>query len=197
MKKLILIFLILTSFVSFGQTPGKIIRVPNATTAFGEPVSKSNLIIDSNTGKVYNVLLSLASTLTITTCTLNTDIVELTSNMTISGGMYTPTLTNTTNISSNSLYYATYSRVGNIVHVSVNGNIAPTITTTSVLTISLPVTANATANYGSIMGMGVVDGPVSPTANVYYASTSTVRMFVNLTMGSTYNFNCQFDYVCQ
>jgi hypothetical protein len=79
MKKLILIFLILTSFVSFGQTPGKIIRVPNATTEFGEPVSKSNLIIDSNTGKVYNVLLSLASTLTVATCTTSElkDITDL------------------------------------------------------------------------------------------------------------------------
>jgi hypothetical protein len=193
MKKLILIFLILTSFVSFGQTPGKIIRVPNATTAFGEPVSKSNLIIDSNTGKVYNVLLSLASTLTITTCTLNTDIVELTSNMTISGGMYTPTLTNTTNITTSSLGGATYSRVGNIVHVSIYGNIQPTLAVTSVLKFTLPITTSSSI----LSGQGIVNfsgGTTYMPGRVDTASTTTATLTFPGTVASG-SFTLSFDYV--
>lgn len=64
----------------------------------------------------------------------------------IASGTYTPTLTNTSNISASTAYVCQYSRVGSVVTVSGKVDIDPTATLTStVLGISLPSASNFSA----------------------------------------------------
>jgi hypothetical protein len=112
-------------------------------------------------------------------------------------GTYTPTLTNTTNISSSSLSQATYSRVGNIVHVNVAVSLTPTLSTTNtVLTISLPqTTATGTQSYvgnGTVFGNAVSN--LFSSGLVSIASTTTATFtFQSMALTSS-NANIQFDY---
>jgi len=69
-----------------------------------------------------------------------------------SGGNYTPTLTNTANITTSSLTNATYTRIGDIVTVNIGFSVAPTAANTNtVLTITLPIarTVSNVLNSGS------------------------------------------------
>ena len=112
-------------------------------------------------------------------------------------GTYTPTLTNTTNISSSSLSQATYSRVGNIVHVNVAVSLTPTLSTTNtVLTIQLPqATATGTQSYigqGTFFGNGASN--LFSSGIVSIASTTTATFtFQSMALTSS-NANIQFDY---
>lgn len=78
MKK-ILILLLFISTISFAQvTPSRCVRVANNSTAFGETIPRGTIITDATTGKVYSAFLGLASTKTIATCTLNSELIDLT-----------------------------------------------------------------------------------------------------------------------
>ena len=78
MKK-ILILLLFISTISFAQvTPSRSVRIANSTTAFGETIPRGTIITDATTGKVYSAFLGLASTKTIATCTLNSELIDLT-----------------------------------------------------------------------------------------------------------------------
>lgn len=99
MKKLIGILLIVFWSTSFAQvTPSSIIRVANATTAFNETVAAGKNIVNNGTGKQYLVLLPLANTKTIATCTLGTDIKELIGWTSLSSTATGFTYTNTTGV---------------------------------------------------------------------------------------------------
>lgn len=95
----------------------------------------------------------------------------------VSSGTYTPTLTNTTNISSSTLNVAYYTKIGNLV--TVNIAVQTTITTTAsatVLTFSLPISGATTANGigqgnltsggAGVNGYGVVDITNSTTGQL-------------------------------
>ncbi len=70
MKKLLFILLVTISVAGYSQvTPSSIIRVANSTTAFNETVPAGKDIVDNASGKQYVVLLPLANTKTIATCT--------------------------------------------------------------------------------------------------------------------------------
>ena len=61
-------------------------------------------------------------------------------------GVYTPTLTNTTNISASTAYECQWARVGNMVIVSGQVDIDPTAAGACILTMSIPVASTFTAN---------------------------------------------------
>lgn len=99
-----------------------------------------------------------------------------------SSGSCTCTLTNTTNISSSSIQTATYTQVGNIVTVHLGVTISPTATSSTVLTIALPVSTATTsqqevglANIGqSTLGaVGIVSGS---TAQLAFTAASTAGL---------------------
>ena len=106
-------------------------------------------------------------------------------------GSYTPTLTNTLNITNSGLVEAMYTRVGNIVHVAVRVGITPTGAATTQLTITLPVTTSFSAG-----GIGNIIGSTATNATGFTALASTTTMvatFVATTTTST-NYFIQFDY---
>lgn len=117
---------------------------------------------------------------------------------TLASGSYTPTLTNTTNISSSSLSQATYTQVGNIVTVTVGGSLTPTlVATNSTLTITLPVTAVTTtqSNIGSgsiafNSGGNLYSGMI---ANIASGTTATINFFVG-SVNTSSNFAVTFQY---
>lgn len=63
---------------------------------------------------------------------------------TVASGHYTPTLTNTTNITASTAYQAQYLRVGSVVTVSGRVDIQPTVTggASTALGFSLPIASN-------------------------------------------------------
>jgi hypothetical protein len=77
MKKFIFL-LFFFPVLLFAQSPVLNIRVTNQTTAFGQSLSPASIVTDITAGKSYIVLIGQASTRTISDCTLNTDIKEMT-----------------------------------------------------------------------------------------------------------------------
>lgn len=69
-------------------------------------------------------------------------------------GTYTPTITNETNIASTTVYDAQYMRVGNVVNVSGNISIDPTLAANTVtqIALSLPISTTAFGN-GNLGGV--------------------------------------------
>lgn len=79
MKKLLIVFLILSSYLSFGQvTPVKTVKVTSSSIPFNENIPVGTIIIDTGTGQVYLSLIPLANTKTIASCTLPTEIKQIT-----------------------------------------------------------------------------------------------------------------------
>ena len=75
MKK-ILILLLFISTISFAQvTPSGNVRVADSVTTFGETIPRGKIITNANNGNVYSAFLGLASTKTLNTCTLNSDVI--------------------------------------------------------------------------------------------------------------------------
>lgn len=82
---------------------------------------------------------------------------------TITNGTYTPTFTNTTNVTSSTASVCTYFRVGNTVTVSGQLNYRPSGTGAVVLGISLPIASHFSTIYqagGAIGGLTSAGGEV-------------------------------------
>jgi len=78
MKKLLIVFLVLSSYLSYGQvTPVKTVKVTSSIVSFKENIPTGTIIIDTGTGKEYLTLVSLAGSRTIFSCSIVTDIKQL------------------------------------------------------------------------------------------------------------------------
>jgi hypothetical protein len=105
MKKLLIVFLILSSYLSFGQvTPVKTVKVTSSDILFTENIPKGTIIIDTGSGQVYLTLLPLLANMkTITSCTIteikqiDDQIISLTplTGVSIGGAYPSFTITNT------------------------------------------------------------------------------------------------------
>lgn len=101
-----------------------------------------------------------------------------------SSGTYTPTLTNTKNVSSSTLSAAYYVRNGNIVTVTIAVQLTLTATTETVFTFSLPISGatvvngigqgNMTSGGGAVNGYGIVDITNSTTAQLRMGSPAVL-----------------------
>ena len=112
-------------------------------------------------------------------------------------GLYTPTLTNTTNVAASTAYQCNYMRVGNVVTVSGQIDIDPTATGRIVLLVTLPIAsgfvaarncagtfaaAGVTTNSGGSVvadvtnGVAAFDGVVGDDTNKGYYFTFTYRV---------------------
>lgn len=115
---------------------------------------------------------------------------------------YTPTLTGTTNITSPTLTQATYTRVGNIVIVTVSGGVNATLTATqSVLTFSLPIARSSSSAINPV-GSGNV-APNAGGSSIYVGgqvalnadtTTGTFNFFYVGTAATGDNFSFTFSY---
>ena len=109
----------------------------------------------------------------------------------IVGGTYTPTLTNTTNVSSSEAAVCQYMRVGPVVTVSGRVTIEATATAATVLKISLPVASNL-ADTNQLAGTGTNSSTGRPvclvhgdatanTASLEYVAGSTGASYAHFT----------------
>lgn len=91
----------------------------------------------------------------------------------IISGVYTPTLTNTTNVDGSTAFECQYIRVGNVVTVSGVLNMDTTAATATVLGISLPIASN----FGGVSDCGgtAVDGTIAGNAGAIYADVANDR----------------------
>jgi hypothetical protein len=116
----------------------------------------------------------------------------------VSSGSYSPTFTNTTNISSSTLGQATYSKVGDIVTVNIGGTFTPTAAATAtVLTVSLPYsTATTTQTYigvGAFIPNSGGNAGISGLVNVNSGTTATFQI-QNGALTSLGSFSFSFQY---
>lgn len=115
---------------------------------------------------------------------------------TSSTGTYTPTLTNTTNITSATATTTRWFRIGNMVHVSGRVTITPTsAATASELQISLPVASNFT-NTDQCTGTGASEGVSGQSVGQFLSDATSdqarLLFLANSTGGRFWSF--AFDY---
>lgn len=116
----------------------------------------------------------------------------------IFGGSYTPTLTNTTNITSSTASTLYYTRVGNVIAVFGRVNITATATGNTLLGISLPIASALTTN-GQVAGIGSVTS--ATVANNTYgrinadATNDRAQFQLNSTSTTDQTYGINFTYV--
>ncbi len=114
----------------------------------------------------------------------------------VSSGTYSPTFTNVTNITSSTpLAVSFYSKVGNIIHVMVEGTVTPTIAGAVNMKISLPFNANTSSQ--GVIGQITAFTSVPVFQQGYISGSATANVCeLNLvaTSGSALTFTCSFDY---
>jgi len=99
-------------------------------------------------------------------------------------GAYTPTLTNTSNVSSSSLQDAVYTKIGNIVTVRVGYQLTPTTGGTSTtLTITLPI--NRVSTTATNVGSGVISQGSSITSSLVQLPSANSTQAVILSIPPT------------
>lgn len=96
------------------------------------------------------------------------DVISLATN---NSGTYTPTLTNTTNLTGSTAYVCQYMRVGNVVTVSGRVDVDPTIAGSAVLGISLPIPSNF-ANSNECGGVAFASGIAGQGAAILADATN-------------------------
>lgn len=107
-------------------------------------------------------------------------------------GTYTPSLTNTTNISASTAFACQYIRVGNVITVSGRVTIDPTAAGAITLGFSLPVASNFTAlgqcGGASANAFGDAIQIIADTVNDYASFTGTVVETGNRTYGFNFTY---------
>lgn len=114
-----------------------------------------------------------------------------------SSGTYTPTLTNSANLTTSSLGEASYMIVGSRVHVCISGSMTPTTATTlTTLTFTLPFTSSRTSGVAGL-GNELPNGTLSGLAGVCSVASSTTGRFdfvTGINVGTSSPFSLMFDY---
>lgn len=110
-------------------------------------------------------------------------------------GTYTPTLTNTTNISASTARLATYMRVGNTVTVSGQLDIDPTAAGAVLLGISLPIASNFSTAY-QLGGVGSSIAIANESYGIEADSTNDRASMKNIAV-STANHTVTYQFTYQ
>lgn len=124
-------------------------------------------------------------------------VTELISGSLGSSGTYTPSLTNTANLSSSTLNLATYTKQGNIVTVSLQ--LSTTMTTAdleTLLTFTLPFTTSITTQEGAGNGVTIGEGNGQNgfgIVNIVSGTTAQLVMYP-IYAGVTSSTNITFQY---
>ena len=117
----------------------------------------------------------------------------------VTSGSYTPSLTNTTNVSSSANTQATYVQIGNVVTVTVVVSLQPTSANTlTTLTFSLPVSTSTTTQTLVVSGNFLPNDSFSNTAigimgSVVSGTTATMN-FENGSITTTGAATVTFQY---
>lgn len=119
-----------------------------------------------------------------------------TTNQYVASGTYTPTLTNTTNVSSSTAAVCQWIRVGNVVTVSGSVDITPTsgATVSTNLDMSLPIASTFTL---ASQGGGACSDPFTPQSGSVNANSATGKAVFSFKSATTSSrtFYFTFTYV--
>lgn len=115
----------------------------------------------------------------------------------VTAGTYTPTLSNTTNVTSSTSAVAHYFKIGNQVNVVGSVNIVPTAAAATVLGISLPIASNFAATTDAA-GLGV--SSTSNASNVRIEANATtniaeLKFGISFTTTADYFFNFTYTVI--
>jgi hypothetical protein len=109
-------------------------------------------------------------------------------------GTYTPTLTNTTNITSSTASGCQYMRVGNVVTVSGQVAVTPTATGNTLLGISLPIASNFT---GAQQLGGTAMAQTTTQGAILYGDATNDRVVFRLQAAATTALTYAFSFTYQ
>lgn len=129
------------------QTRGATLNYAIYTNAglvhFGDNVDLAAAKTLSLSGQVISTLATGTSPLSVTSTTVNTNLnADMVDGNHVASGVYTPSLTNGTNVAASTAYECQYIQVGNVVTVSGKVDIDQTAAGVYELGISLPVASN-------------------------------------------------------
>ena len=119
---------------------------------------------------------------------------------TVTSGTYTPTFTNTANVTASSLQQATYIRQGNITTVFVCGELTPTAANTqTLLHLTLPQSTSYSLSQ-SYIGTGTIydiSNEANSSGNVSISSSDTTKAFIRCypTSINPVKFSFTFQYI--
>ena len=103
-----------------------------------------------------------------------------------SSGTYTPTLTNTTNITSSILNQAVYTKVGDIVTVTVGYSATPTASGNCIITLPLPIARSVSTSIYAGSGQAVLSGSIPPTIPIFgFINGSSTNIAFNFAVTGT------------
>lgn len=157
-----------------------------------------DIYYNSFTGSIYPTVLTANRSYVLPN---QTGTIALTSDIpTALSGTYTPTLTNTTNITSSTAFVCQYMRVGNVVTVSGLVECSPTsASTVTILTMSLPITSSFTTSEqaGGTAFSRSISGPASGTNGAIYANASASTVSLNFYNTSNTIQDFRFSYTYQ
>jgi hypothetical protein len=110
-------------------------------------------------------------------------------------GTYTPSLTNTTNVTASTARNCSYTRVGNIVTVFGSVDVTTTLAIATVLGISLPIASNLAA-VGDLNGTAVASSAIATNAYLEAETTADTAnlKFIGLSVGGAGTLYFSFSY---
>lgn len=113
----------------------------------------------------------------------------------LTSGTYTPSLSNTTNVTSSTPIVCHYTRVGNQVTVTGSAGVVTTLAVATVLSISLPVASNFGATTDAA-GIGQATSAIATNAYVQANATSDLAelTFIGLSVGGSGTLYFSFTY---
>lgn len=167
-----------------------------------DPSADDNVVINAYSTKIGSTSINVNGSVVVTPfyyqTTDSNGINSVTPYLSYSSGSYSTTFTNTANIAVSTVNSASYSRIGNKVHVMVSGVItASALNTLSTLTFTLPFSTSL--SNGSYLGSGNIapnGGGFPFVAGLVSVNTSTTGIFNFYMTGSTTSspFSFSFDY---
>lgn len=112
-------------------------------------------------------------------------------------GEYTPTLTNSVNVTASTVTDAHYVRTGDYVWVSVKGTVSTTSTATSVFRISLPIAISSGTQDSRIGGVGHYSSAGPRLMQVYASNLDASVLFLPPTSSATNTYYVTFGYIVE
>lgn len=111
-------------------------------------------------------------------------------------GTYTPSVTNSVNVSSASALVAMYTRIGNVVSVSGSMDINAAGAGPTIALISVPINSNFANGQRDAGGAGVSrTSSVDLSGGIYGATTNTVAIHYQAVASGTHTFAFTFSYI--
>jgi hypothetical protein len=196
MKRLLIFFAIALSVQSFGQN---VFVAPNTFNDSVKHLKQAQY--QGNYGSSFNTRSLVDKGYVDSSRNKARDsVVAIITALNVSYGVYTPSVSNLSNITSDARYSSTmFTRVGNVVTVSGKIQIVPTAAGATSLDLSLPVATNNFSDDSQAAGVGMyINGSSFATARIYANNaTQTVKFLYRAPDTAVADFSFSFSYTIQ